>query len=295
MATAQRCSEGSGQCVSARTCNTNVDCSAASVSDYCYVNGKGCNCVPGPNDAGVTGVCRRRHAPCEPCTTDFECGSGANFSPRGACFSLDAGAEKVCSQLKVAVCPCGTIENTGGYCVPISGACAPAPCGEDIHCPADNTCRPAPTCQCEARCRWNFALGKEDAPGCPTGEVCWVDSSNLAAPSAFYGYGRCRPPCTQTTDCDVASTLNPFGGSGLKCATESLPDGGVSLARCRGNGVCTDDAECALPVGSAARGYCNRATYLCGTDCRLATNPVTTLPFDDCNTPNTCQAGVCAP
>ena len=91
------------------------------------------------------------------------------------------------------------------------------------------------------------------------------------------------------SDCDTASVGNPFGGSGLKCAAESLPDAGVSLARCRGNGSCTDDDECATAVGSFARGYCDRSTYLCASDCRLATNPVTTLPFDDCRAPNTCQ------
>ncbi len=216
----------------------------------------------------------------------------------GACLALDGGASKVCVQQKATLCPCGTTENANGFCVPTSGSCAPSPCDTDLQCPSDLSCRPTPACTCEPRCRWNFATGREDAPGCSAGQVCWVDNANLAAGSALFGYGRCRAACVGASDCNMASATNPFGGSLLKCASE-LTDAGMSAMRCRAAGACMDDFECALPAGSAARGYCNRSTFVCQTDCRLATNPVTTLPFNDCNVPNSCKVdagmNVCVP
>ena len=167
---AQRCAEGSGLCVAARNCNTASDCSSGAATDYCFTGGKGCLCVPGANDAGMTGVCRRRLGPCDPCTTDFQCGADAGFSPLGACQSLDGGAAKVCVQQRVGTCPCGTIDNGAGFCVPTSGTCAVAPCDNDLQCPADTSCKPSPACTCEPQCRWNFALGREDAPGCRSEE-----------------------------------------------------------------------------------------------------------------------------
>ena len=77
----------------------------------------------------------------------------------------------------------------------------------------------------------------------------------------------------------------------LQCIAETLPDGGMSLARCRGNGACMEDAQC--PGSANAKGYCDRFTFSCKTDCRLATDPVTTLAFDDCKPTFTCNAGTC--
>ena len=63
---------------------------------------------------------------------------------------------------------------------------------------------------------------------------------------------RAALPCTIAMDCNVAGAANPVGGPGLTCGTESLPDGGMSLARFRGAGMCFDDAQCAQPTGSPA-------------------------------------------
>ena len=53
---------------------------------------------------------------------------------------------------------------------------------------------------------------------------------------------RAALPCTIAMDCNVAGAANPFGGPGLTCGTESLPDGGM----------CFDEAQCAQPAGSPA-------------------------------------------
>ena len=140
---------------------------------------------------------------------------------------------------------------------------------------------------CEPRCRWSYALGAEDPPGCAAGSSCFVDDAQLDAGSALFAFGRCRTACLNDAGC-AASVANPFGGTHLMCAPEVLLDGGASLNRCRSTG-CMDDLQCTTAAGLAPKGYCDRFSASCATNCRLATDPVTTLPYADCRAGFSCQ------
>ncbi len=146
------------------------------------------------------------------------------------------------------------------------------------------------SCLCEPRCRWDFEHKVEAAPGCRPGTVCWVDNANLDPNSLFYGAGRCRPACNNNEECTNA-VANPFGGSKLKCASEQLSGGGLSLKRCRANGPCMDNLECPdQPQESIYLGYCDRGTFDCKTDCRLGIDPLSGQGYKDCRNGYKCQA-----
>lgn len=76
--------------------------------------------------------------------------------------------------------------------------------------------------------------------------------------------------------------------------TVSAPEssGGTFTAnRCRANGFCMDDAECPeQPPSTPERGYCDRATRTCNTDCRTGVDPVTGAPWNDCRAPYACAS-----
>src|SRR6185503_4140414 len=71
-----RCDELNGVCVPAKGCNDDTNCDDFNNDqDYCYHYGLQCRCVtPEANDAGTSGVCRRRHGICAECTDNAECG-----------------------------------------------------------------------------------------------------------------------------------------------------------------------------------------------------------------------------
>ncbi len=288
----RRCDARTATCVPGRRCAQDVDCASASPNDPCFSGGLQCRCVAeaGPPD-GLTGVCRRRHGVCEGCASNAECGSSSAFSPAGECrpLTVELGAPKFCFQANEGACACGLGDDGGGFCTPQNLSCGTIPCSQDKTCPSGTLCN-VPACQCEPRCRWDFAARAPVAPGCPQGNTCWVDNANLLATSPDYGVGRCRPPCGSDTVCTLM-ILNSFGGPKLKCASEALAGGGVSAPRCRAAGACMDDAECpALPAGSASKGYCDRNTFTCKIDCRLGIDPTTTTPYNDCRAANACHA-----
>jgi hypothetical protein len=290
----RRCDSRNARCVPGVRCNVDLDCKSTDPASYCFNAGPQCRCVaePGPLADLDAGVCRRRHAVCESCTSSVECGAGPGFNPPGDCKPLtaDLNAPRYCFQTNQGACPCGMGDDGGGFCKPVNGTCQPLSCSEDNTCAGGTRCN-VPACACEPLCRWDFATRQLIAPGCPSGQTCWVDNANLAASSSDYGVGRCRPPCTGDSLCTLM-ILNYFGGPRLKCASELLPGGAMSPARCRSAFACMDDLECDA-------GYCDRGSGSCKTDCRVGLDPTTSAPFHDCPGALTCHAdaGVrfCAP
>lgn len=290
-----RCDNATGQCIQGLGCFMDSSCQLEDATSYCDKYGVQCRCVVDPTDKveGFDGVCRRRHAFCEECTKDEECGVGLVFEPPAECKSLEAGGKKYCLHKNTdGQCGgiCGRIPNSMGLCVPQSNSCESVGCTEDKQCPNGKVCNIG-KCLCEDRCRWDFEAGEVAKPGCPPGNTCWVDDANLDPSSNFYGAGRCRPPCKEDSECTL-SAGNPFGGSRLKCAAEELKSGGMSDKRCRAKGECMDNLECPeLPMDSLTIGYCDKGTFVCKSDCRVGQNPITGLPYDDCKEPYACAVG----
>ncbi len=290
-----RCDQPTATCVPARGCVVDTDCNESfDPNDYCYQYGIQCRCVTESNDGGFPGVCRRRKAPCEACTDSKECGVGIQFDPPGTCKALpgDTSGAKYCFQAAQGnTCGCGMDYDGAGYCKPQSNSCEQVGCSDDKHCPGGYVCNQA-ACLCELRCRWDFAERREVPPGCPTGKTCWVDQATLDPASAYFGTGRCRPPCTADNQC-TDTVQNPFGGNKLKCGGELTgqpEDGGVGGFRCRGNGQCMDDVECPAPAANThSSGYCDRASLSCKSDCRIGIDPVTSKAYNDCNAGYACK------
>lgn len=294
-----------GECVTGPTCRADSDCQVLDPNDRCYRYGQQCTC-----DSSATGggTCRLRKGPCQECTADSECGNDVViFGPpdgigMGRCKALpnDMTGKKYCLYQRVGQCACGTVDDGTGFCKPQSNSCDQVGCNVDKDCSSGSVCsvnRPdagAGSCGgvCVPRCRWDFSIKDNVAPGCPPGTVCWVDSANLDPNSIYYGSGRCKPPCADNADCQQ-SAGNPFGGTNLKCAAEKLPDGTESPKRCRANGVCMDSLECIpllnLPDTQPYIGYCDRGTFTCERDCRTGLDPVTGNPYKDCRSPFACS------
>ena len=306
------CDTLSGECVMGQTCSQDFQCQSLNAEDRCYRYGQQCTCDTRLPDAGTTtdGTCRLRKGPCEECKFDSECGTDVViFGPpdgigAGRCKTLpnDMSGKKYCSYQRVGQCACGTIDDGTGYCRPQSNSCDSVGCNIDKDCPSGAVCsvnRPdagVGSCGgvCVPRCRWDFGTRDNAAPGCAPGTTCWVDSANLNPDSIYYGAGRCKPPCNDNADCQ-ASGNNPFGGSNLACEAEKLVDGTDSAKRCRANGDCMDNAECPELVDAGPYlGYCDRATFVCRSDCRTGSDPISNNPFKDCRPPYSCSndAGV---
>ncbi len=305
------CDTRSGECVGGRGCFDDSQCQIDSdPNDPCYRYGIQCRCdlhdAPDAGSSGTfSGTCRRRLSPCSECTADTECGVGIVFGPpeglgEGRCRQLqgDSTGKKYCLYQRVGACPCGTVDDGDGYCRPQSNSCSQVGCNMDKDCPSGSVCSvknvpdAGASCGglCVPRCRWDFVKRENSAPGCPPGQTCWVDSTNLDPASAYYGSGRCKQPCAGDPDCKEGPG-NPFGGTNLKCAGELLMDGSRDKNRCRANGACMDDEECPqLPNTQPNLGYCERATLVCKTDCRTGNDPLTQLPFKDCRSPYSCAA-----
>lgn len=301
------CDTLTGLCVMGQTCSQDFQCQSLNSEDRCYRYGQQCTC---DTTAGGGGTCRLRKGPCEECTADTECGSDVViFGPpdgigAGRCKTLpnDMSGKKYCSYQRVGQCACGTIDDGTGFCRPQSNSCTSVGCNIDKDCPSGAVCsvnRPdagVGSCGgvCVPRCRWDFTIKDNVAPGCPPGLSCWVDSANLNPESIYYGAGRCKPPCDTSADCQF-SAGNPFGGPNLACDTEVLTDGTASSKRCRANGACMDNAECPeLMDAGPYLGYCDRGTFVCRDDCRTGSDPVSGNPFKDCRPPFSCSndAGV---
>jgi hypothetical protein len=312
------CDVASGLCIPGVGCSDDSQCSSYDDTDRCYVYGIGCRCdLHDAPDAGAgasyAGTCRQRKAACEECTQDVECGVGAKFDwpdsiGQGVCRALagDTSGKKYCRYQKPpgqsGACACGNIDDGNGYCVPQSGSCSSVGCNVDKDCPGGSVCsvnQPdagANACGgvCITRCRWDFLQKDLAAPGCPSGQTCWIDSANLDATSAYFGMGRCRPACAGDADCKL-SAANPFGGDNLECKGELLSSGATSDPRCRAKGECMDTLECPPAADTdIALGYCDRHTFTCKKDCRTGGDPVTGLPYTDCRPPYACavDAGV---
>lgn len=301
------CDTLTGSCVTGQTCQQDFQCQSLNSEDRCYRYGQQCTC---DTTAGGGGVCRLRKGPCEECTADSECGADVViFGPpdgigAGRCKALpnDMSGKKYCSYQRVGQCACGTVDDGTGFCRPQSNSCTSVGCNIDRDCPSGSVCsvnRPdagVGSCGgvCVPRCRWDFGIRDNVAPGCPPGLTCWVDSANLNPESIYYGAGRCKPPCNDNSDCQ-ASGNNPFGGTNLKCDGELLTDGTESPKRCRANGACMDNAECPELVDAGPYlGYCDRGSFVCRDDCRTGSDPVSGNPFKDCRPPFSCSndAGV---
>lgn len=292
-----------GECVTGTHCQADYECQSQDTEDRCSRYGQQCVC---DTTATGGGTCRVRKGPCEECTTDLECGPDTViFGPpdgigAGKCKTLpdDMTGKKYCSYQRVGQCACGTIDDGTGYCRPQSNSCDSVGCNVDRDCSQGSVCSVnnpnamAGACGgiCVPRCNWNFDLQTTQSPGCPGGQTCWVDSANLAADSQYYGAGRCKPACTDDTQCQLSAN-NPFGGTNLKCAGETLADGTISTEkRCRANGECMNSRECPeIMDGGPYLGYCDRGSFLCKSDCRTGNDPITMLGFKDCRTPYSCS------
>ncbi|MBL8916940.1 MAG: hypothetical protein JNM17_39920 [Archangium sp.] len=301
------CNTVEGTCVMGQTCTQDFQCQSLDPQDRCYRYGQQCTC-----DTSATGgnVCRLRKGPCEECTADLECGSDVIiFGPpdgigAGRCKALpgDMSGKKYCLYQRVGQCACGTIDDGTGFCKPQSNSCDQVGCNVDKDCPSGAVCSVnnpdagVASCGgvCVPRCRWDFNLRDNVAPGCPPGQTCWVDSQNLNPESIYYGSGRCKPACSDNMDCQQ-SAGNPFGGANLACRPELLLDGTESAKRCRANGACMDNAECPeLMDAGPYLGYCDRGSFVCRNDCRPGTDPVSGNPYKDCRPPFSCavDAGI---
>ncbi len=292
----RRCLESTGKCSTSGVhgCNFDSDCNSwTDFDDYCFNGGIQCRCVVESNDAGATGVCHRRNRPCTECTSAAQCGNVPQFDPMGDCREVpgDMSGKKYCLFRHNGPCACGYFDNGSGYCAPAQGRTCDNPgCADDKDCPGGSVCNKQ-RCACEPRCKWDFQKKEVAAPGCPPGQTCWVDNENLDPDSIYYGAGRCRPPCTNDTDCAFDQTTNPHGGMKLKCAGEKLQGGGTSDKRCRANGDCMDNLECPeQPNDQPYLGYCDRGTFLChDMDCRPGNDPITGKAYADCRSPYGCK------
>lgn len=281
---------GVGTCIPARACPGGMDSECANVDDiddYCFTdNGVGCRCVA---EEGQN-ICRRRRGACEPCETDSDCGNTTQFDPQGVCKTLAMGTEKFCFQRAVfGTCEAGYVQDPEGFCVP-QVSCDQVGCQSDADCPGSLVCNALQAGQtgvCEQPCTWDFArnapANDEKAPGCPSGKICWVDHKNLDPDSAIFGRGRCRAPCTTDAQCTDTS-LNIHGGPRLECAPERIGRFPDSANRCRPAGECMGDVQCPEVNSESTRGYCDRATFTCQTDCRVGNDPTTGSDYDrtDC-------------
>ncbi|MBX7102068.1 MAG: hypothetical protein K1X89_30415 [Myxococcaceae bacterium] len=292
--TGKRCAMD-GQCVDGRGCNFDSDCSSEDSADYCYRFGVQCRCVTSGAGApsGYSGVCHRRKAACDECTTDSECGDGLLFTPQGKCAALpgDSSGKKYCRQQPQGSCPCGLINDGNGYCIPQNGSCATKACSKDGDCGAGTVCNSTTCGICVARCRWDFDKKAVASPGCPPGKTCWVDSANLKPDSPYYGSGRCQSPCTGEDDCTRSDAGNPFGGPNLTCRAEQT-SAGLSEKRCRAKGECMDNLECPqAPPTEIYLGYCDRGTFECKNNtCRVGNDVLTGTPYKDCRAPYSCAS-----
>jgi len=298
------CNQVEGTCVMGSVCSQDFQCQSLDPNDRCYrYGGSQCTC-----DTSTTGggVCRQRKGPCEECTADIQCGSDPIiFGPpdgigAARCKQLagDMSGKKYCLYQRIGQCACGTIDDGTGFCAPQSNSCTSVGCNVDRDCPSGAVCsvnRPdagVNSCGgvCVPRCRWDFDINDNVAPGCPPGQTCWVDSANLNPESIYYGAGRCKPACEDNADCQQGPA-NPFGGNNLACRPEKLADGTDSAKRCRANGACMDNAECPeLMDAGPYIGYCDRGSFVCRSDCRAGSDPLTNLPFKDCKPPFSCAA-----
>ena len=169
------------------------------------------------NDAGFAGVCRRRLGVCDECTTDAQCRSDATFDPAGRCRTMPGSTSTVKYCFLEAAgngsCSIPGTSSVGGLCVPQSGKCDQVGCSEDKHCKSGKVCNKT-TQLCEDRCRW-IQQTLSTLPAVLCGRLL-VDQVNLNPEAAFFGAGRCRPPCTNDAECTDTS-LNPYGGPGLTC------------------------------------------------------------------------------
>lgn len=303
------CGSG-GKCeTGGKSCSADFQCQELNdPNDRCYRYGIGCVCDTRASDGGVatSGTCRVRKSPCTECASDLECGDNAViFGPpdgigAGRCRALpgDDTGKKYCRFQIIGQCQCGTVNDGQGYCIPQTNTCNQVGCNLDKDCPGGAVCSVnfpdagAGSCGgvCVPRCRWDFQTRVEAAPGCPPGQTCWVDQKNLDPESLYYGSGRCKPPCQNTSECQQ-SAANPFGGPDLVCEPEKLTDGTDSQNRCRARGECMDSLECPeLPNDQPYLGYCDRGTFECKEDCRPGVDPLTQLPYKDCRNPYACTA-----
>lgn len=305
LGTGSICDNATGHCVAGRGCSSDSSCQKSDSDDKCYEYGQQCVCDTRDGAEDNIGTCRLRRGPCEECQTDAECGSDLYvFGPpehlgAGKCVQLqgDDSGKKYCLYQKVGQCACGTIDDGTGYCKPQSNSCDDVGCNIDAECPSGSVCsvnnpNASPdSCGgiCVARCRWDFVSQSLAAPGCKPGQTCWVDSANLDPASLYYGAGRCKPPCSDDSECKK-SAGNPFGGDNLKCEGEQLKGGGISEKRCRANGDCMDNMECPeLPNDQPNLGYCDRGTFECRTDCRIGSDPAG-VAYKDCRAPFACSS-----
>lgn len=283
-----RCDDTTKTCIAAKSCTSDANCQYfIDGAEYC--EGTECRCAVATGE--TTGYCHRRRAPCEECTTDSQCGTGANFEAQGACRALsgDTSGKKYCLQQQVGpTCECGFVpDGTEGFCRPASNTCSGTGCTANSDCGLGQVCNVA-ACLCEQSCRWNFQTKKTD-PACADGMTCWVDGPNLDPQSKTYGQGRCRAPCTSDGQCTDPNT-NLFASPDLVCAPEELADGGPTPNRCRPDGECMDSFECPeQPLGAIYKGYCDREARTCELDCRVGIDPVTGFPYQDCRDGYGCQ------
>ncbi len=296
-----------GDCVAGESCGTDQECQRIEEEARCYEYGpRQCTC-----DTSTTGggTCRLRKGPCEECQSDIECGADfLTFEATGAgrctAFNGDTSGKKYCIYQRIGpTCACGTVNTIiegHNFCTPANNSCATIGCRTDAQCPSDSVCsinQPdagADSCggTCQPRCKWDF-VNHQSVPDCRANESCWVDAANLDPQSPHFGSGRCKPICTDNTDCQLSGN-NPFGGPGLKCVAEKLSDGSDSPKRCRADGQCMDDAECwdilNIPSTEPYAGYCDRHTLTCKSDCRTEADPTTSKPFKDCRPGYACDS-----
>lgn len=242
------CNVESGECVSGKPCTGNADCNA-------------CSALGAPEDCGhgypVTAwcdpthgnVCTRSRAPCEPCSTDSDCGlvesllrTGTDEQPNAntdvnRCLDYPDG-NKYCGRPNTIGCPFGFQENIdSGQCEREQG-CAEEP----VFCPRS----PTPGQGCPGR--------EQICPGttCPDTGGAQCATNNLPG-----SIGLCIGFCETNADCPPDRPVcNPNNGvCGAGCTIGSCP----SPLVCHVDGFCeqpcaTDD-DCTMQTANNSKVY----------------------------------------
>jgi hypothetical protein len=276
------CAVSTGECLPAKPCMPTQPDPTGSASceypgtDYCGLD----NCYCDTN----RGVCLPRIAPCQPCTSDTQCGSDPGLYPdyTAKCVALAAAGganQKVCVPVFRGTCPPGyVIDTTGMYCVPAGGSCGAAGA-----CTSDADCDPMsqnPECDsargiCIAACTFDYTDGTSS---CPPGQICHVDPRLLTpTTNPNFGGGVCGGPCNQS------------GGYTCPTGTMCVTDGASFLtnppSRCRPPPPeCIRDQDCPPSSANHSLGYCDFTSLMCQTGCETNSN---------CESGYNCTSGAC--
>ena len=223
-----RCDTELKRCIQ---CKEDYECPGGRLESYCDTDN----------------MCKRRKSPCEPCSSDKECGTDKDKCVDGYCG-------KDCS---ITACPSGMIcDSNTLQCKPQSGSCETlSSCSTDEDCPEGEICDTSRGL-CLLACTYDEATGLSN---CPNGETCHYN-------------GRCGPVCQNDNDCNEAGIIcldgrcRPEGClNDIECENEQAPEGHIPYCDTQTyqciTDVCRDNQDC-KPGYECDQGSCRKLNCL---------------------------------